>query len=197
MKLAKPQLPRLLLAGTAAALIFAAIAVAVVIGAPPAGYPPAKATLEASLAQTRTAASSRPQPPAGATPVPGAVTPSPISRRPAGAGFIVTDFVPPFPAMSHVITSMWYEPAAAQNTIVYAGALRDNPGVSSAASQGVVIVQIERLDHTLVSSSTLATPARVGPVRITGAQGERLVLQSDNGSTFYFDVPSRQFVSSP
>lgn len=187
---------RLILAGSTVVLL-AALAGAVVLGAPPAGYPAAKATLEAGVQQTRIAASGRPQPPRGPTPVPETVAAAPVARRPAGAGFVVTDFVPPFPPMSHVITSLWYEPSGNQNTLVYAGALRDDPGGSAGDSQGVVIVQIERPDHTLASSATYPTPTKSGAVRITGAQGERLVLQSENGPIFHFDVPSRQFVSSP
>ncbi len=35
-----------------------------------------------------------------------------------------------------------------------------------------------------------------GPVRIVGAQGQRLILKTDIGTIFYFDLPSRRFVSS-
>lgn len=164
----------------------------------PPNYPPAKQTYEASVAQTRIAASNRPQPPPGPTPIPITPTPAPIARQPSGSGFIVTDFVSPFPAMSHVITSLWYEENASQRIIVYAGALRDEPGVTTAASQGVVIVQVETLDHApLPGGGTFVTPSKVGAVTIVIARGERLTLQSINGATFYFDVPTRQFVSSP
>jgi len=40
------------------------------------------------------------------------------------------------------------------------------------------------------------TPTQSGPVNITGAVGERLILQSTNRTMFYFDVPARQFVPS-
>ena len=48
----------------------------------------------------------------------------------------------------------------------------------------------------LVVQAELLTPLQVGAVQIKDAQGERLVLQSASGTTFYFDVPSRQFVPS-
>jgi hypothetical protein len=181
------------------AMLFIGVVFAVVArSAPPTNYPPAKQTYEAGVAQTQTAASNRPQPPTGPTPIPMTPTSASIARQPAGAGFIVTDFVSPFPAMSHVITSIWYEEIGNQRTIVYAGALRDNPGVTTAASQGVVIVQVETLDHAqLPGGGTFSTPLQVGAVRIVSARGERLTLQTISGATFYFDVPTRQFVSSP
>ncbi|MBI5034981.1 MAG: hypothetical protein HZB51_31020 [Chloroflexi bacterium] len=192
------------------AIIFALIVVGAIFaivarGAPsaqatpyPPNYPPAKQTFEASIQQTRTAASNRPQPPPGPTPVPITPTSAPIVRQPSGGGFIVADFVSPFPAMSHVITNMWYEENASQRSIVYAGGLRDEPGVTTAASQGVVIVQVETLDHEpLPGGGTFSTPTKVGVVTIVNARGERLMLQSINGTIFYFDVPTRQFVSSP
>jgi hypothetical protein len=192
---------RIFFANIVALLFIGALFAIVVRSAPPTlatPYPPVKQTFEASVEQTRTAASNRPQPPAGPTPIPMTPTPAPIARQPSGSGFIVTDFVSPFPAMSHVITSMWYEENASQRIIVYAGALRDEPGVTTAASQGVVIVQVETLDHTsLPGGGTFPTPTQVGTVRIISARDERLTLQSVNGATFYFDVSTRQFVASP
>ena len=100
--------------------------------------------------------------------------------------------------MSHVITSMWYEESGNQRIIVYAGALRDEPGVTTAASQGVVIVQLETLDHAMLSGGgTFPTPIKSGAVTIVSARGERLTLQSVNSATFYFDVPTRQFGTIP
>ncbi len=181
------------------ALLFIGVVLALVArSAPPSGYPPVKQTYEASVEQTRTAASNRPQPPPGPTPIPITPTPALIARQPSGSGFIVTDFTSPFPAMSHVITSMWYEEISNQRIVVYAGALRDNPGVTIVATQGVVIVQFETLGHApLPGGGTFPTPSQVGAVTIVTARDARLVLQSINGTLFYFDVPTRQFVSTP
>jgi hypothetical protein len=174
--------------------------VVVVRSAPPVapGYPPVKQTYEASVEQTRITASNRPQPPPGASPIPRTPTPATIGRQPAGAGFIVDDFVPPFAAMSHVITSMWYQESATQRTVVYAGALRDNPGVSPQATQSVVIVEVQTLDgKNLPGGGTYLAPQKVGALKIVNAQGARLILQAETGATFYFDVAARQFVASP
>ncbi len=40
------------------------------------------------------------------------------------------------------------------------------------------------------------SPTESGSVHITGASGERLILQATNGTVFYFDAPLRQFVPS-
>ena len=189
---------RWLAAGLIAAVVFAALITLAISAAPPGTEPPAKQTLEASIEQTRVAASVKPQPPPGPSPIPATAAPAPVPRRPAGAGNIVTDFVPPFPAMSHVITSMWYADSGGTRVIVYAGALRDEPGVQASASQGIVIVVVQTIQGASSSGGgTYTAPGKTGPLRITDANGERLVLQSDNGATLYFDVTTRQFASSP
>lgn len=192
------QLGRFFLAILVAATVFAAFIALAMSASPTGSYPPAKQTLEASAEQTRAAASSKPQPPPGPSPVPATSAPALIPRRPAGAGNIVTDFVPPFPAMSHVITSMWYEDTGATRIIVYAGALRDNPSVEASTSQGVVIVVVQTTEGAaLPGGGTYLAPGKTGPLHIVDANGGRLVLQSDNGATLYFDVSTRQFASSP
>jgi hypothetical protein len=192
----KPQ--RILLAFLIAAIVFAVLVVLALSASPPGSYPPAKQTLEASVAQTRAAAQSQPQPPPGPSPAPATVTTMPAPRQPAGAGNIVTDFVPPFPAMTHVITTMWYEDASGKRIFVYAGALRDSPGTNSPASQGVVIVVVQTPEGgALPGGGTYLAPGKTGPLRIIGASGERLALKSDSGATLYFDVSTRQFVPSP
>ncbi len=197
MKSNRLQVVQLLLAALVALGIFATL-VALVLSASPPGYPPAKQTLEASVEQTRVASLKTPQPPPGPSPVPATSAPASVARRPAGAGNIVTDFVPPFPPMSYVITSLWYEDAGDQRIFVYAGALRDNPGETSSASQGVVIVVVQTLDGgALPGGGTYLAPGKTGPLHIVDANGERLALQSDSGARYYFDVPTRQFVASP
>ena len=72
---------------------------------------------------------------------------------------------------------------------------------SVAGPQGLVVVDVwqiapDRLSDSVVYQQTFDTPGASGEVTITGAQGERLILQSTDGTTFYFDVPTRQFVPS-
>src|ERR1051325_2826224 len=111
--------------------------------------------------------------------------------KPLGAGILFWGDPGPFPAMGYTIRNgAWLETSGGKKIVVYTGALRDDPGVTFDASQGIVIILIGG------SEETYKTSTQDGPVRIIDAQGERLVLKADNGKLFYFDVPSRQFVDS-
>ncbi len=89
-----------------------------------------------------------------------------------------------------------------QRVYVYAGEIA-GPG-GEGTSQGVVVVQVFRIMvknslavSTFITATEHPTSIQAGPVKIIDAVGERLALQSvTNATKFYFDVPSRQFVSS-
>ena len=49
---------------------------------------------------------------------------------------------------------------------------------------------------SMVYYKQFLTHTQSGPVHITGAVGDRLILQSTSSTTFFFGVPSRQFVPS-
>ena len=72
--------------------------------------------------------------------------------------------------------------------VVYAGSLLDDP------EQGAIGITM-RLPYRFLKEAVL-TPARHGGVRVVAEQNNRLTLQSVDGETFYFDVPSRRFVAS-
>jgi hypothetical protein len=72
---------------------------------------------------------------------------------------------------------------------VYAGYDTEDP------DQGVVIVS-RFGPNALIDESWNDTPTKSGSVRIVDAVGERLILNSDGGETFYFDVPGDRFVNS-
>jgi len=131
-----------------------------------------------------------------ATPEPVDLAPIPGST-PAGAGALVR-IQPPFSSMQYHIENTWYRNLDAQTRIfVYAGSLAGPLGEQT--QQGVVIVRIIRNNHgtpELLQLSTYRTSTQTGAVHITGAVGERLIAQSTNGTTFYFDIPARQFVPS-
>jgi hypothetical protein len=185
------------------ALLVVALAIillAVVAQSAPAApsYPPVKQTFEASGTQTRSAAQAQPLPPPRTlTPLANAPTLAPVPRAIAGNGWIVDDFTPPFPAMSHVIRNLWYTENGTQRTLVYAGALRDEPSLAANASHSVVIVQIENaVTGQPIRANTILAPTAAGALRIVNAVGARLVLQADNGATFYFDVSAEKFVAT-
>jgi hypothetical protein len=148
-----------------------------------------KATIQAAIQQTAAAVPFTP-------PVPGSLatatqdtrpmpTPNFPEATPAGAGVIV--FHPPIPGnWGRVAINMWVE--LSTDLVVYAGGT-DDP------AQGAVFVLLpgENIDHP----ETYLTPLTVGLIQVVDAQNERIVLKSLVGdNTFYFDVPTRQFVDS-
>jgi hypothetical protein len=175
----------------------------VISSSPPAPFTPtdnlaAKETLEFSEAQTQAALLQTPSPAPGTLKPTLDITPEPVTtadipRVAAGAGWIVWGAPPPFPASQYFVMNQWYEIIGQKSILVYAGAAR-NPDSWQDVSQGIVIVVIE--DAGTTTGSTHKTPTQSGPVHVTDAVGERLILQSDSGVTYYFDVPSRQFVDS-
>jgi hypothetical protein len=82
------------------------------------------------------------------------------------------------------IQNYWQNIVNGETVQVFAGALYQDP------EQGLVIVV------GLSPSGRYYTPTRAGSVRITAENNLRLTLISANGATFYFDLPSHQFVNS-
>ena len=60
--------------------------------------------------------------------------------------------------------------------------------------QGAIRVSIATNSYN--SDVIIESPAQAGALNITGAVGERLILTSEQGQTFYFDVPALRFVDS-
>jgi hypothetical protein len=147
-----------------------------------------KATIEAigratpAAAATLTTPGSLAMPTQDTRPTPTANFPE---ATPAGAGVIV--FHPAVPGnWGRVAINMWVE--LPTGLVVFAGGT-DDP------AQGAVFVLLptERID----SPEAYLTPVKAGLVEVSDAVGERLVLKTISGDdTFYFDVPTRQFVDS-
>ncbi len=127
---------------------------------------------------------------------------SSLGDKPAGAG----RFGPGQPAFYNkqiATTNGWYEESAGGTvrTLVTVGATWQDWAQALPSRQGLVFVQVLQLDQArlninLTYMEEFLTPTASGELTITGAQGERLILQSSDGTTFYFDVPTRQFVAS-
>jgi hypothetical protein len=92
----------------------------------------------------------------------------------------------PFHSGDVRIENAWKSGAEAGYIIVYAGWLPKEP------EQGIVIVYS---DSTHAKTRHL-TPQKNGSVRIVDVSGSKLILQSQDGETFYFDFLALQFVSS-
>jgi hypothetical protein len=126
----------------------------------------------------------------------------PLSEsRPAGSGAIRdSGLIPPFYVHDFMFTNVWYKDtdAGTLRTYVYGGFL-PGPG-GELSQQGVVVVQVLKMDTRgdvqPVYYQRFPTRTQSGPVRIADAQGDRLILQSTNGTMFYFDVPLREYVPS-
>ena len=134
------------------------------------------------------------------TPEPTAFAPFP-QRTPLGGGALAP-MMPPFPSMQFRVINAWYTDldGLRKRTVVYAGA---RPGSNSENGQGGVVVYVWQMSAKgnqtateLVEASSYFAPAQAKSLDIIDAVGERLVLHSVDGATFYFDVPTRQYVSS-
>jgi hypothetical protein len=135
------------------------------------------------------------------TPEPTVFSPEPRST-PAGAGAIVS-MIPLFYTHDFHFENSWYKDTegGSARTFVYAGSV-SGPG-GEITQQGLVVVQVLKMSlknnqrsMDVTYYKQFQTPSQSGSVHITGAVGERLILLSTNGTTFYFDVPARLFVPS-
>lgn len=149
--------------------------------------PPEKITAEWSLRQTDEAIRAQPRPTDFVSlplaPAPTYVFPTPIGS-PAGLGVILDS--------SKVENFMFKEPFRVRNAwmksdlYVLAGAYLED------AMAGMVLVTTS----DGYPREYFSSPIKSGALTIVDAQGERLILTSTTGITFYFDIPGRKFVSS-
>jgi hypothetical protein len=104
--------------------------------------------------------------------------------------------------MDYYLESQWYEDVEAGRRRIFVGVgSRAVPGAGRPTDQGVVVMAEARwIDGSAVflaeATGEYRTVPAAGSLHITDASGDRLVLQSSKRTTFYFDVPSREFVDS-
>jgi hypothetical protein len=98
---------------------------------------------------------------------------------------IMEPLSPPFGSATVKLTNMWRDNATGVWISAYAGALKSD------LQQGVLIF----LPDGPTSQEWYNTPTKAGSVTIVAAQNQQLTLQGENGDTFIFDIPSRQFVA--
>jgi len=84
----------------------------------------------------------------------------------------------------------WEEWTYGSFVTVFAGRMSASP------NQGIVWLQFTPHFKLYQYRSVIPSPVRAGQLSITGAVGERLILNSEQGQTFYFDVPSLSFAES-
>jgi len=122
------------------------------------------------------------------------VTPRPLRPEnygsPLGAGRLDSPGNPARPGQDAVL-NMWHE-------LTSSGAVRVTvtAGVSGADPlQGLILVLDYPAGKPVAAGARYPTPTRHGAVKIVDAVRETLKLQADDGTIFYFDVASRQYVA--
>ncbi len=108
----------------------------------------------------------------------------------AGAGIIIqTDYC----GLYKLITTrnVWRETASNTTTMVCAG----NTYISAQHAQLLVVLVNATTDIVLQDPALYDAPSQAESVEIIDAVGERLTLRADDGTLFYFDVPTRQWVN--
>ena len=68
--------------------------------------------------------------------------------------------------------------------------------MSASPMQGILWVQITPHYGPPQDRLVVPSPGQAGKLSITDAVGERLILNSEQGQTFYFDIPGLRFVDS-
>jgi hypothetical protein len=111
--------------------------------------------------------------------------------RMAGVGRIVEDAQTGFSSEIGFFRNQWQEeadtPYGRVYTTIFAGVERHDP------LQGLIFMEV--VTQSLSTSfGSYRTPLRAGSIQVIDAVGERLTLRADNGTLFYFDVPTRQWV---
>jgi hypothetical protein len=118
---------------------------------------------------------------------------SPVTKRVAGAGTIGEYGQAPTSPRAFSGQNYWYEDLTDRVIIVFAGA----EGSGGNPSQGMLMIMAKSLDglRTLERAQSYPTPSKAGVVHVTDAVGERLTLEAADGTRFYFDVATRQWVN--
>ncbi|TET29677.1 MAG: hypothetical protein E3J69_13025 [Anaerolineales bacterium] len=184
--------------------VFTVFGISLAFGAPwgsdptpfPTDYPGPKQTIVVAEALTREAALLTPLPTGGSklsvrpTPMPLEIFGPP--GTPVGAGMITehSGLASAFIMGLFEHTGLpWYEIVGREVILVFPGVSAQDP------NQGVVIVTRSGGSRG-VDESWHETPIKAGAIWIVDAVSERLILNSDGGETFYFDVPGDRFVNS-
>jgi hypothetical protein len=120
--------------------------------------------------------------------------PPAVPYQAAGAGFILTGAQLGMSSGDFKDTNMWLELLPDRTIRVFAG----GDGYIGDPTQGLLVISVKTpAPHRVLIGSieTYRTPTEAGPVTVIDAVGERLTLQADDGTTFYFDVATRQWVN--
>jgi len=119
---------------------------------------------------------------------------SPIATRVAGVGKIVeSGHVGDLSTVHGVFANQWRAEVAEQNIHAYAGIKSLTDGLD----RGVVVIRVFDRNRIVIEIASYETPQRRGVVKVVDAVDQRLTLRAEDGTLFYFDIPTRQWVSPP
>ncbi len=123
-----------------------------------------------------------------------------LPGKPAGAGAIYQNGNVPSGGGVYHYSTEWEETGSGWSIRVFAGVqwVYETPGVDGIdRSQGIlsVVAQGAVPSPRVGTSGLYKTPTQHGGVDVVDAVGETLKLQAKDGTVFYFDVASRQYVS--
>lgn len=157
----------------------------------PTDYPPEWQTYEVAVMQTQQALilTITPEPPP--TGRPPTNTPAPFIP-----GVYDTSIAPFGVPRAYAMANRWQDVINGERTIAYAGARKDTSEATPVVKQGLIVVVVYSTDLINRSIVEYEAPGETGILRITSVDGYRLTLTAQNGTTLYFDVPTRQFVDS-
>ena len=117
-------------------------------------------------------------------------------------GVVVVDVVGEQFGGSHRIENMWRGIVNGEEVRVYAGAMRFDPRDDTVkydpqTVHGFVIIQRGQLGKPNMRANKVHTPTAVGSLRIVGANGNVLTLQSRQGESFSLNVETEELESGP
>lgn len=121
-----------------------------------------------------------------------------LPRTMVGVGAILYDTESPLGPL-FVVENAWTSEAEGKRYEVYAGARREEgPPQPRDSLHGFVSVWVWDMatGDVLNQGAYLELPTAHGPLKIVGAQAQQLALQTDDGATYYFDVPKGSFVAA-
>lgn len=170
----------------------------------PTYYPPPKATIFARMQQTQQAAALLPTrdfqedyPSPYLTASVEDVLSGTWSGTLAGNGILIENEPPMIVHVPGEIDNPydlnlieWVEDRVDLSFTVWAGNRRIE------TEKGIVYVAVFPRQVRIWNTIAIEAPGNTGALEITGAVGERLILQSELSGTLYFDVPALQFVDS-
>ena len=90
----------------------------------------------------------------------------------------------------YLINNRWQGVVDGEYVTIWAGALTKTP------DQGILLIWRTYANRDHSRDARYLTPEKAGSIRIAEVQANRLILNTEDGHVFYFDVPGERFVAS-